>query len=312
MYIHVYMKSYRNIILYHFILSHSTPANPRIKILDLGGFDSSVIIISRGGILRSTWGFPGKVESTKQVSVWRISVWRLTVSGPLGRHVNCMKLATCGFVIIPFWHVTFVLTFWPTQWVLTPEYLLPLPVFGVSIPRVNIEPHNFKTGRSYKTPLGGARTVVVQTAVMAQYVYIYIYRERERCMCTYIYIYTYIERERHIYTHMHIYMYIYIYIHVCRVPRFISQLAARCKEVICICVYIYIYISIEREREKFVCRVQLFISQLVARCEEVNTIDTKTLYIYIYIYIYSVHWWFWQSEKYGKHVFISHMVHYIV
>ena len=39
-------------------------ANLRTKIQDLGGFDSSRILIARGGVPRPNRGFPGKLESS--------------------------------------------------------------------------------------------------------------------------------------------------------------------------------------------------------------------------------------------------------
>ena len=38
-------------------------ANLRAKIPDFRGFDSSIILMLRGGSIMSIWNFPGKVES---------------------------------------------------------------------------------------------------------------------------------------------------------------------------------------------------------------------------------------------------------
>ena len=53
-------------------------ANLRTKILDFRGFDSSRILISRGGILMFIGNFPESVG--QRISVWRCLVWRLAVA----------------------------------------------------------------------------------------------------------------------------------------------------------------------------------------------------------------------------------------
>ena len=58
--IHVY-NVYMCIYIYIYIY---VTANPRTDISDLGGFDSSIILILRDGILMSIRDFPGNFEST--------------------------------------------------------------------------------------------------------------------------------------------------------------------------------------------------------------------------------------------------------
>ena len=48
--------------------SPSPAANLRTKIMDFGGFDSSVVLLSRGGILRPIGEVPGGYESNSLTS----------------------------------------------------------------------------------------------------------------------------------------------------------------------------------------------------------------------------------------------------
>ena len=62
--------------------NNNNTANLPTNIMDFTGFDSSTILISRGGILMSNMGFPGKFES--------INVSRGNVSREIGRTPSCM------------------------------------------------------------------------------------------------------------------------------------------------------------------------------------------------------------------------------
>ena len=56
---------------------HLWPVSLRTKILDLRGFDSSIILILRSGILMSMVNFQESLS--QRILVWRILVWRLAV-----------------------------------------------------------------------------------------------------------------------------------------------------------------------------------------------------------------------------------------
>ena len=58
-------------------------ANLRTKILDFGGFDSSIILISRGGILMSIGDFPESLS--QRILAGRFLVGRLGVVSQAGR-----------------------------------------------------------------------------------------------------------------------------------------------------------------------------------------------------------------------------------
>ena len=62
----VYIYVYVCIYIYIYIYTHTYggAANLRTRILDSRGFDSSIILILRGGILMSINEFPRNVEST--------------------------------------------------------------------------------------------------------------------------------------------------------------------------------------------------------------------------------------------------------
>ena len=68
------------IMSYHIIYSDATTANLRAKILDFRGFDSSTILILRGGILMSVGDFPESLSQAILVGI--------TLVGRLGvRHI---------------------------------------------------------------------------------------------------------------------------------------------------------------------------------------------------------------------------------
>ena len=64
-------------------------ANLRTKILDVRGFESSRILISRGGIPSPNKKFPGNVESTNLSleNVSREIVWKTTQTS----HARCLR-----------------------------------------------------------------------------------------------------------------------------------------------------------------------------------------------------------------------------
>ena len=79
MYICVYIYIYIYTYIY---ISPNHPAN----IVDFGGFDSSIILNLRGGILMSIGGFPGKFESS---NVSRDNVRREIGRKPLHGNITC-------------------------------------------------------------------------------------------------------------------------------------------------------------------------------------------------------------------------------
>ena len=105
-YIHTYICTYIQIVTHLFALATSlslqvegelatsertgsaaekTPrADLRAKILAFGGFDSSIILISRGGIPRAIGNFPEIMS--QRIFVWIILVGRLGAGGRLGLH----------------------------------------------------------------------------------------------------------------------------------------------------------------------------------------------------------------------------------
>ena len=140
-------------------------ANLRTKILDLRGFDSSVILTLRGGILRPTGQFLDNLSQHVLVEI--ILVGRLGVQSVTGT-----------------WHKT---------------WLTVLSIQSNRRSSTNQRMHfcesrhlafiAFGPPKNRRRPRG--QVPVTDT-------YIYIYRERERDTYIYIYIYTYIyiERER--------------------------------------------------------------------------------------------------------------------
>ena len=79
MYVYIYIYIYIRIYIYTHIQLAAYLANLRTKILDVRGFDSSIFLISRGGIPRPTGDFPESLSQAILVGI--MLVGRLGVSG---------------------------------------------------------------------------------------------------------------------------------------------------------------------------------------------------------------------------------------